>query len=328
MPHRENYDFRLWTPWTERARAALAAASESAWANPMHPGSEGRRAAVWLEALEATVAQLTGAPHVGFFADREAAVTHLLASPRRTATSSTNRRTVLTRIQGIAVDASGQAAWPECDAVLLQYGNEETGVIDEYSGGAIRIVDASNALGRAAITGPWDYLIGSARAWGAPVDVAVVLSARALDPHPIPALPLAAVAVHELEQAWLDLESRESRTAAAMQRFESTLLARLPEAQFHGTQRVPHIRSLSLPHLDAETLVRALDVAGYTVGAGSACSRDGAPSHVLAAMGLETLGNVRFALPIDADLDHFPDFADVLADTVADVRRDAAVTTR
>lgn len=329
MHHRTPLDFRAWSPWSERARTTFERASGAAWANPLHPSSEGRRAAIWLESMEDTVAQLFGGGRVGFFHDREHALQHVLGTVagRRVAVAATHRQSVLPFATDVCdVDASGSAHWGNADVVILQYGNEETGVIDHYGGSAVRILDASNALGRTPIDASWDYLIGSARAWGAPVDVAFVVSVRSLEPHPVPALPLVAVAVHELELEWQQIASRATKTAAAMQDFEHHILAAIPDVQFHGLHRVPHIRSLSILHLDAETLMRELDAAGYAVGSGSACVRDGTPSHVLAAMGVVTHGNVRIALPIDTDPEVLPEFATVLTETVHRLRREAGVS--
>ena len=325
---RQNYDFRLWAPWTPEVLATLGKSAGAAWANPAHPASEGRRAAVWLEALEATVAGFFGGGHVRFFPDREVALAHVVAEYRgqRIATAATNRRSVLPLASiHCDVDERGQAEWVDADVVLLQYGNEETGVIDHYAGSAVRVLDASNALGRVPISAAWDYLIGSARAWGAPVDVAFVVSIRELVPSAALSLPLVAVAVNVLEQHWGASESHALRTERAINDFESSLTATVPDVQFHGDHRVPHMRSFSVLHLDAETLTRELDAAGYVLGSGSACVNDGTPSHVLSAMGVITHGNLRLALPIDADLESLPGFVDVLATTIARLRREAGV---
>ena len=328
MQPRRHLDFRLWAPWTERARLTFEKAAGAAWANPLHPSSEGRRAAIWLESMEATVAQLFGGGHVGFFADREAALQHVLAQfpDAQIATAATHRQSVLPHVTDVvSVDELGNPAWSTADVVVLQYGNDETGVIDHFGGSATRILDATNALGRTPIAASWDFLIASARAWGAPVDVAFVVSVHALPPHPVPALPAIAVAVHELELCWAGVESRAHRTADAVRDFETSVTSRVPDVQFHGDHRVPHIRSFSVLHLDAETLTRELDALGYVLGSGSACVGDGTPSHVLSAMGVITHGNLRLALPIDADLDALPAFADVLVDTVQRLRREAGV---
>lgn len=328
MQPRRHFDFRLWAPWTERARLTFEKAAGAAWANPLHPSSEGRRAAIWLESMEATVAQLFGGGHVGFFADREAAVRHVLAQfpSARIATAATHRQSVLPQVTDVVpVDELGNPAWTNADVVVLQYGNDETGVIDHYGGSATRVLDATNALGRVPIAASWDFLIASARAWGAPVDIALVVSVHALPPHPVPALPAIAVAIHELEMCWAGIDSRAQQTSDVVRAFETAVVSRIPDVQFHGDHRVPHIRSFSVLHLDAETLTRELDARGYVLGSGSACVGDGTPSHVLSAMGVITHGNLRLALPIDADLDALPEFIEVLADTVQQLRREAGV---
>jgi cysteine desulfurase len=64
--------------------------------------------------------------------------------------------------------------------------------------------------------------------------------------------------------------------------------------------RLPNTTFFAIPGIDGETLVMALDRAGYAVASGSACSSDSSePSPVLMAMGIEPLlaqGAVRVSL--------------------------------
>ena len=65
--------------------------------------------------------------------------------------------------------------------------------------------------------------------------------------------------------------------------------------------RLPHVLTFSLLYVDGEALVIELDRRGFAVGSGSACTSSTLePSHVLAAMGVLTGGNVRITLPLDA----------------------------
>jgi cysteine desulfurase len=73
-------------------------------------------------------------------------------------------------------------------------------------------------------------------------------------------------------------------------RFEQLVLARVPDAVIHGrnaAQRAPHITNVSVPGLDSESMLMALDLRGIGCSAGSACqSGSMSPSHVLTAIGV------------------------------------------
>ena len=65
--------------------------------------------------------------------------------------------------------------------------------------------------------------------------------------------------------------------------------------------RLPHVCTFSVLYVDGETIVDELARRGLAVGSGSACTSDTLePSHVLAAMGALTQGNVRITLPLAA----------------------------
>jgi len=73
-------------------------------------------------------------------------------------------------------------------------------------------------------------------------------------------------------------------------RLESGLRAATPEAVIFGADaaRLPNTTLVAMPGAKAETLVIAFDLAGVAVSSGAACSSGKvAPSHVLAAMGVE-----------------------------------------
>ena len=84
---------------------------------------------------------------------------------------------------------------------------------------------------------------------------------------------------------------------------------------------LPHVLSVSVLYVDAEALQSRLDALGYAVGSGSACaSREGQPSHVLAAVGGLTSGNLRVGLPPDLPDDAVTGFGEALVDCVRAVR--------
>jgi cysteine desulfurase len=89
--------------------------------------------------------------------------------------------------------------------------------------------------------------------------------------------------------------------------------------------RLPHIVTFSCLYIDGEALVTELDRAGFSVSSGSACASDTQqPSHVLAAMGALTHGNVRVSLPRGTTQQSVDGFLAVLPDIVGRLRSRAA----
>ena len=66
-----------------------------------------------------------------------------------------------------------------------------------------------------------------------------------------------------------------------------------------ATDRLPHVVTFSVLYADGEVLLEELAGRGLVVTSGSACTSSALrPSHVLAAMGVLTHGNVRVTLPL------------------------------
>ena len=92
------------------------------------------------------------------------------------------------------------------------------------------------------------------------------------------------------------------RIAALRDRLEQGILARVPDAHVNcaGAPRTPNTTSITFRGIEGEPLVIALDLRGFAVSSGAACSSGAvAPSHVLLAIGLkkeDARSTIRFSL--------------------------------
>lgn len=111
---------------------------------------------------------------------------------------------------------------------------------------------------------------------------------------------------------------RREREAAQQRRLRDRIIdgvrARIPGAILtgHPAERLPNNASFCFPGTQGEALIVALDLAGFSVSSGSACtSGETEPSHVLLALGLErevAQGSLRVTVGRDtteADVDAF-----------------------
>ncbi|MBI1875449.1 MAG: cysteine desulfurase [Acidobacteria bacterium] len=103
-----------------------------------------------------------------------------------------------------------------------------------------------------------------------------------------------------------------ARLGALRDRLEDGIVNRVPRTTTNGARspRVPNTTNISFDHVEAESLLIALDLEGVAVSTGSACSSGTLePSHVLKAMGFpphRTQNSLRFSLGAantEADVD-------------------------
>lgn len=189
------------------------------------------------------------------------------------------------------------------------------------------IVDASVTVGREDPPGHGDVIVARSATWGGPPGVSVLVVRRSLHLAPLDVaaapLPDAIAAARGLE--WAD-EHRRSDAEQARRlttRIRSVVAGQIPDVALLGSDsdRVGYLTAFSCLFVDGEALVLALDRAGYAVSSGSSCVSDlRRPSHVLAAMGVLTQGNVRVSLPFGASEGTVTGFLDTLPRTVAEIR--------
>jgi cysteine desulfurase len=190
------------------------------------------------------------------------------------------------------------------------------------------LVDAMASLGRDATPAHFDVLAGDARSWGGPAGLGVLVvpeRTRWRRPGPISEVeqgrtdvePVVAIALAAAE-AWRQTQTTRVDQAARSSAIVGALRAAagdLRDVDVVGDpdDRLPHVLTFSLLYVDGEALVIELDRRGFAVGSGSACTSSTLqPSHVLAATGVLTHGNVRVTLPfttiaptLEDDVDRF-----------------------
>jgi cysteine desulfurase len=113
---------------------------------------------------------------------------------------------------------------------------------------------------------------------------------------------LALAAAEAWQQTEAERDSDAAETFRLVDRIRATA-ATVPDVEVVGDplDRLPHVVTFSALYADGEALVRELDRRGYAVASGSACTSSTLePSHVLAAMGALTHGNLRVTLPLAA----------------------------
>jgi cysteine desulfurase len=178
------------------------------------------------------------------------------------------------------------------------------------------VVDAQAGLGRDPVPEAYDVLVGDARSWGGPAGVGVLVvpeRTRWRRPGAVseaefgrtdaePVLPLVLAAA----EAWLATAAERGREALRAWELVDGVrraAAEVPDTEVVGDpdDRLPHVVTFSCLFVDGEALVHELDRRGFAVASGSACTASTLePSHVLAAMGVLTHGNVRVTLPLAA----------------------------
>ena len=121
------------------------------------------------------------------------------------------------------------------------------------------------------------------------------------------------------------------RQAALRHRLIAAVLARVPSAVLNGhpTERLPNNASFCIAGTDGESLIVALDLEGFAVSSGSACtSGETEPSQVLLALGIDrelAKGSLRVTVGRSTTEAHVDSFVDALVRVVSRLRDSAAV---
>lgn len=331
MSRRIYLDWNATAPLRPEARAAMAAAMDVA-GNPSSVHAEGRAARALVERARAEIAQALGckSQEVVFTSGATEAAGLMAAWPGPVRVDPTAHDALWAHDRNTGVG-------PALRAVGLA--NSETGVIAKPAPveGERLLLDLTQAVGRVPVAFGWtgaDFAIASAHKFGGPKGAGVLV---VRDGREFPPLSLgggqemgrragtenvigiagmaAAITAATAELAAGVWDAVADRRAA----LEAALCTAVPEAEIvgAGAARLPNTSCVIVPGWKGETQVMQMDLAGFAVSAGSACSSGKVrPSRVLRAMGFDekqASSAIRISFGPETALDDLMEFAAVWA---------------
>jgi cysteine desulfurase len=350
-------------PLRPAARAALLEAL-AVTGNPSSVHAAGRRARRVLEEARDAIAAAFGAPPAGVVftsggTEANSLAIHALGLGRQVIVGATEHPAIRAAAPGgriLPVDDQGRAiltALPSLLAagpalVCLMLANNETGVIHPIAeaaricreAGALLHVDAVQAAGRIPVTlaalGADSLALSGHKMGGVPGAGALLLAGDLAVPPLIagggqergrrggtPALP----AIAAFAAAAADACANPPGLGSLRDAIEQAAIGAGAVVLGASAPRLPNTTCLALPGARAETQVIALDLAGFQVSAGAACSSGkAAASEVVAAMGHPDLAacSLRVSLPWNATAGDAHGFADAYVQMAGRLSRQAA----
>ncbi|SHE57041.1 cysteine desulfurase [Loktanella atrilutea] len=326
-------DHNATTPVRAEARAAMIAAMDVV-GNPSSVHGEGRAAKALLERSRATVAEAVGASG--------ADVVFVSGATEAAALALAGRG-----LHGSDLEHEAVRAWVDCDLPVaggrvvvtdparsvVQLANSETGILQALPEG-LAVSDITQGFGRVAFSYAWagvEQVFLSAHKFGGPKGVGALVVPQGFDVTArlrgggqemgrrsgtenivaIAGMSAAAAAAQD------DLAAgRWSRVAQLRNILEEAVADAVPQTIFVGNDvdRLPNTSCMICPGWRGETQVMAMDLAGFAVSAGSACSSGKVrTSPVLTALGYgddQARCALRVSLGLETTEDEVMAFAD------------------
>lgn len=301
-------DWNATTPLRPEARAAMIAAMDVV-GNPSSVHAEGRAAKSLMERARAQVAAALGAEGADIvFVSSATEAAALACAGRGLMCAEIEHEAVAAWCKpDLAVDAQGQVTVSDPAQTALQFANSETGIVQNLPEG-LAVCDATQAFGKLPFAFNWlncDMMLVSAHKLGGPKGIGALVLRRGLD---IPAqlrgggqemgrragtenlIGIAGFGA-AADAAARDLAGGVwDRVAEFRNILESALSSAAKETIFVGNDvaRLPNTLCLVTPGWKGETQVMQMDLAGFAISAGSACSSGKVrASRVLRAMGFD-----------------------------------------
>ncbi|WP_316013135.1 cysteine desulfurase family protein [Roseobacter sp. HKCCA0434] len=301
-------DWNATAPLRPEARDAMIAAMD-VLGNPSSVHAEGRAAKAIVERARAQVAEATGAGEADIvFTSGATEAASLALAGRDLAGAAIEHDCVAAWTDGaVPVDEAGRVTVAEPERSALQAANSETGVLQDLPEG-LAFTDAVQAVGKVPFAFSWsgaEMAAISAHKFGGPKGAGALILRRGLDVAAqlrgggqemgrragtenvvaIAGMGAAAAA------AQADLDAGRWEAVAELRNIlESALRDAAPDLILvgEGAARLPNTTCIAVPGWRGETQVMQMDLAGFAISAGSACSSGKVKeSRVLRAMGLD-----------------------------------------
>lgn len=301
-------DWNATAPLRPEAKAAMLAATEVV-GNPSSVHAEGRAAKSLLETSRARIAAALGAEGSDIvFTSGATEAASLACAGRGLVCAGVEHDAVAAWCEpSLPVDGQGRVAVSDPARTALQLANSETGILQDLPQG-LAVSDLTQAFGKVPLAFNWlgcDMGLVSAHKLGGPKGIGALVVRRGID---VPAqlkgggqemgrragtenlIGIAGFAA-AAEAAARDLADGVWDEVAELRNIlESELSAAAKEtiSVGNGLPRLPNTLCLIAPGWKGETQVMAMDLAGFAVSAGSACSSGKVrASRVLTAMGFD-----------------------------------------
>ena len=306
MMGRTYLDHNATAPLRPEAKAAMMAAMEAV-GNPSSVHSEGRAARAIVERARAQIAEALGAGEADIvFTSGATEAAGLALRGRDLLGAAVEHDAVRAWVdERLEVGRDGQVQLVEPARATLQLANSETGIVQDLPTG-LAVSDVTQGFGKLPFAFSWSGLgmaIASAHKIGGPKGVGILVMPRGSDPAPL-------IRGGGQEQGWragtenvigiagfgaaAEAAARDlaqgvwDEVAERRDLMEKAIAAASDQTIFVGNtgQRLPNTSCLIAPGWKGETQVMAMDLAGFAISAGSACSSGKVrESRVLAAMG-------------------------------------------
>ena len=341
-------DWNATAPLRPEAKAAMIAAMDLV-GNPSSVHAEGRAAKTLIERARADIAAALGADGADIvFTGSATEAAALACAGRDLACAEVEHDAVLAWCDAsLPVDALGQVDVPAPRRSALQLANSETGILQNIPEG-LAVCDLTQAFGKVPLAFNWlgaDMGLVSAHKLGGPKGIGALILKRGLDvtaqmrgggqeagrragtENLIGIVGFAATATAAARDLADGVWDRVSQVRNIL---ELALSANKNEtiSVGNGTSRLPNTLCLIAPGWKGETQVMVMDLAGFAVSAGSACSSGKVrPSRGLRAMGYDDAlagQAIRLSIGPSVTEDDVLRFADIWTKAYAKARTRAA----